>query len=75
LTQLGPRADCQRWYIEFSAIKPSVRRNLHACAYRTRNSRALQPTISVRILRQILLVIVLGLEGSPTEMNELCRCL
>ena len=48
-----------------------MRRHLHASPDRTANSRPFQPTIPVRILREILLVI--PWLGNSTETARLCR--
>lgn len=45
--------------LHFPAAKHSMRRDHQTSTNRTRNPRAFQPTIPLRILSQILLVIIL----------------
>lgn len=55
------------------SAKRSVRRTHSASSDRARNSRAFQTAIPTRILRQISLVIVLGVVGIRKRISRL-RC-
>ena len=50
-----------------------MRWNLRISVNRTRNSRPFQPTIPVRVLTEILLVILLCIKGIHAETRELRR--